>query len=128
MSDYGENMDRKKLYQSESELCRILTHPVRLHILEELRDGEKSAGELGEGLDSTKANVSAHLATLRQAGVVAVRREGQKLYYSVTRPRIYEAFDVMREVLMSVLSDQGAIYEELKDFYKDRGARRAKPK
>jgi DNA-binding transcriptional ArsR family regulator len=121
-------MDRQKLYQNESELCSILTHPVRLHILDELRDGEKSAGELGEGLDSTKANVSAHLAKLRKAGVVAVRRDGQKLYYSVTHPRIYEAFDVMREVVMSVLSDQGAIYEELKNFYRDKRAHRAKPK
>jgi DNA-binding transcriptional ArsR family regulator len=121
-------MDRKKLYENESDLCRILTHPVRLHILDELREGEKSAGELSEGLDSTKANVSAHLATLRKAGVVSARREGQRIYYSVKFPRIYEAFDIMRGVLMSVLSDQGAMYEELKGLYKDAGGRRAKSK
>jgi DNA-binding transcriptional ArsR family regulator len=121
-------MDREKLYRSESDLCRVLTHPVRLRILDRLRHGEKSAGELCEGVGSTKANVSAHLATLRKAGVVSVRRDGQRLFYSVKFPRIYEAFDVMREVLMSVLSDQGAIYEELKNFYKDIGGRRAKSK
>lgn len=121
-------MDREKLYRSESDLCRALTHPVRLRILDRLRHGEKSAGELCEGVDSTKANVSAHLATLRKAGVVSVRRDGQRLFYSVKFPRIYEAFDVMRDVLMSVLSDQGAIYEELKNFYKDIGGRRGRPK
>jgi DNA-binding transcriptional ArsR family regulator len=121
-------MDRKKLYQSESDLCRILTHPVRLHVLDELRRGEKSAGELCAGVDSTKANVSAHLAMLRKAGVVSVRRDGQKIYYSIKFPRIYEAFDIMRDVLMSVLSDQGTMYEEFKNLHKERGNRRAKPK
>lgn len=121
-------MDREKLYQSESDLCRILTHPIRLRILDELRHGEKSAGELCEGVDSTKANVSAHLASLRKAGVVSVRRDGQRLFYSVKFPRIYEALDVMREVLMAVLSDQGAIYEELKNLYKNVAGRRAKSK
>jgi DNA-binding transcriptional ArsR family regulator len=121
-------MERKKLYENESDLCRILTHPARLHILDELRDGEKSAGELSAGLDTTKANVSAHLASLRRAGVVSTRREGQRIYYAVKFPRIYEAFDIMRGVLMAVLSDQGAIYEELKSLYKDAGGRRAKSK
>ncbi|UCH79446.1 MAG: metalloregulator ArsR/SmtB family transcription factor [Candidatus Coatesbacteria bacterium] len=110
-------MERKDLYQRESDLCRILTHPVRLHLLDELRGGEKSAGELCAGLDTTSANVSAHLAQLRKAGAVTVRREGQKLYYSVKYGRIFEAFDIMREVLMAVLSDQEALYEEMKTTY-----------
>jgi ArsR family transcriptional regulator len=121
-------MDRKELYQTESDLCRILTHPIRLHILDELRDGEKSAGDLSRGLDTSKANVSVHLAKLRKAGAVAVRREGQKRYYSVAFSRIFDAFDIMREVLMDVLSAQGIMYEELKNQCERKGGRRARIK
>jgi DNA-binding transcriptional ArsR family regulator len=117
-------MDKEKLYQSESELCRILTHPVRLRILDELRDGEKAAGELCRGLDTSKANVSAHLATLRATGAVSARREGQRIYYSVTHPRVFEAFDIMREVLLAMLSEQGERYEKFKKLdYGKRGRR-----
>ncbi|HUU56660.1 MAG TPA: metalloregulator ArsR/SmtB family transcription factor [bacterium] len=120
-------MEREDLYRSEGELCRILTHPVRLRILDELRDGEKAAGELCAGRDTSKANISAHLALLRKAGAVAVRREGQRLYYSVTYPRIFEAFDIMRGVLLTILSDQGAKYEKLKKLDYGKGNRREKP-
>jgi DNA-binding transcriptional ArsR family regulator len=119
-------MEREDLYQSESELCRILTHPVRLRILDELREGEKAAGELCPGLDTTKANISAHLALLRKAGAVAVRRDGQRLYYSVSYPRIFEAFDIMRGVLLTILSEQGAKYEKLKKLDYGKGKSREK--
>jgi DNA-binding transcriptional ArsR family regulator len=119
-------MEKEDLYQSESELCRILTHPVRLRILDELREGEKAAGDLCPGLDTTKANISAHLATLRKAGAVAVRREGQRLYYSIAYPRIFEAFDIMRDVLLTILSGQREKYEKLKKLDYGKGKRREK--
>ena len=108
-------MKNKELYELESTLCRVLTHPARLYILEALRGGEKAAGELAAGLGTTKANLSAHLAVLKGAGVVAVRRAGQKLYYSNLYPEIYRAFDIMRGVLAAVMPKHGAISKELKD-------------
>ena len=120
-------MEKEDLYRSESELCRILTHPVRLRILDELRDGEKAAGELCAGQDTRTANTAPHRGLGRTAGAVAVRRDGQRLYYSVTYPRIYEAFDIMRGVLLTILSEQGAKYEKLKKLDYGKGKRREKP-
>lgn len=111
-------MDRERLYQLESDLCRVLTHRARLQILEELRDGEKTPSALAAGFKTTQANISTHLSVLRQAGVIAARREGQKIHYRVIYPEIYEAFDIMRGVLMAVLSKQGSIYKEMKSAYK----------
>ena len=60
---------------------KALADPTRRHILELLRDGDKTAGELAEHFDMSKPSVSHHLATLRAAGLVTDERRGQNVVY-----------------------------------------------
>ena len=57
-------------YRLHAEVCRVLTDPKRLMLLDVLREGEHSVGELAEELGSSLANASQHLAVLRSAGLV----------------------------------------------------------
>lgn len=107
-------MDKVDLYELESRLCRVLTHPVRLHILDVLRAGEKSPADIAVAVGTSKANLSAHLSILREAGVVAVRRAGQRQYYRVLYPEIYRAFDIVRDILADVLAKHGRLAQEVK--------------
>ena len=60
---------------------KALADPTRRRILELLRDGDKTAGELAEHFDMSKPSVSHHLATLRAAGLVTDERRGQNVVY-----------------------------------------------
>ncbi|MDP2689948.1 MAG: metalloregulator ArsR/SmtB family transcription factor, partial [Deltaproteobacteria bacterium] len=59
-------MKSKEIFELQAEICKTLANPKRLEIISALKDGELSVGDLVERLGITKANVSQHLAVLRQ--------------------------------------------------------------
>jgi ArsR family transcriptional regulator len=102
-------MDRK-LYEMQAQLCKTLSNPKRLEILDILRaEGEITVNALAEQLEIPKANTSQHLAVLRQAGVVTTRRDGINVYYSLRSERISEACSLTRQILVENLEDQMAM-------------------
>lgn len=62
---------------------KALADPTRRQILELLRDGDLTAGQIAEHFDMTKPSVSHHLSTLRSAGLVRVERRAQSLVYNL---------------------------------------------
>lgn len=62
---------------------KALADPTRRRILELLRAGELTAGELAEHFDMTKPSISHHLSTLKAAGLVDAERDGQSIVYSL---------------------------------------------
>ena len=64
-----------------NEAFKALADPTRREILRLLRGGEKTAGELAQRFDMSKPSMSHHFAVLKQADLIASRREGQQLYY-----------------------------------------------
>ena len=90
---------RQELYQLHASVCKGLADPKRLLILNTLHDGERSVTEICEELDLPQANVSQHLAILREKGMVESRKEGQRVYYRVTSDKIIQALDLLREFM-----------------------------
>jgi ArsR family transcriptional regulator len=101
-----------QLYRLHADICISLANPKRLKIISILRDKELSAGELLSILKVPKANLSQHMAILKQKGVVTARREGNTIYYRLARPKILKAFDLMREVLFEVMEDHHRLLKE----------------
>ena len=66
-----------------SGLLKAMSNPVRLLVLCQLAEGEKSVGELEEVVEVSQSALSQHLALLRSRGLVQFRRQGQTLYYSL---------------------------------------------
>jgi ArsR family transcriptional regulator len=91
--------------QLHAQICKGLADPKRLLILNALRDGERSVTDLCDELGLPQANVSQHLAVLRDRGLAETRREGQRVYYSVSSPKIIAAMDLLREVMHQRHSD-----------------------
>ena len=102
-----------ELYKLQAELCKTFSDPKRLIIISELRDGEKSVSELVEILQTPQAVVSRHLAILRHRGVVQTRRDGLNIYYSLTNPRIVEACDISRQILLEQVARNKKIVDKL---------------
>lgn len=87
----------------QAELCKSLSDPKRLHIINQLRGSEKTVGELTEILGIKQSNASQHLAILRKIGVITPRKEGNTVYYRLAHPKIAEACDLVHEVIAEQL-------------------------
>lgn len=83
----------------------VLTEPRRRTILELLRDGERSAGDLAEQFDVTFGAVSQHLAVLRDAGFVTVRQDGRRRIYALDHEGL-APYRTMLEAMWSSKLDQ----------------------
>ena len=81
-----------------SDLMRALASENRLMILCQLADGEKSVGELASRLDLRHAAVSQQLALLRKDGLVAPRRDGQTIFYSIASPQAEAVIQVLYDL------------------------------
>jgi len=108
-----EKEQEKLLYELHSEICKTLSNAKRLQILNVLRHGEMSVGELALKTGIRIANVSQHLAIMNQKGILKRRREGLNIYYSISHPKVIQAFDIMREVLLDKLEEQAMIAENV---------------
>jgi ArsR family transcriptional regulator len=84
------------LRQFKAEFFQALAHPTRIAIVEQLRDGELSAGALIQRLGIEQANASQHLAVLRAKNILISRKSGNQVFYAVRDPLIIEVLDVMR--------------------------------
>ncbi len=87
-----------KLVDFKSEFFKALANPLRIRILDELRDGELTVSELKLRLDVEATNVSQQLAVLRSKDLVVGRKQGSNIYYSCTDPTIWKLLDVAKEI------------------------------
>ena len=105
-------MKHERLFELHAEVCKTLSNPVRLRIINELQEGEMTVGALAKKLGIRQAHVSQHLAVLRQRGVVKTRRDGPNMYHGISNPKIVKTCSLIRDVLLEQLQkDQGIISE-----------------
>ena len=93
--------DRKQSVeiQQEEQLFKVLSHPARLAILDELRHDEACVCHLEAKLGYRQAYLSQQLSVLRDAGMIADRKDGWNVYYHVTDLQIYEVLNAARQLL-----------------------------
>ena len=102
-----------RLFALHAEVCKAMANPTRLKILDALRQGEQSVQALAKRLKVRKANLSQHLAILRQRGIAATRREGLNIYYRCANPKMLKACEILREVLLEQLAEGGRLIEHV---------------
>ena len=78
-----------------ADYFRALSEPLRLRILNALREHSRNVGQLTELLDCSQANVSKHLATLTRLGLVERRTQGTAAYYRIADPSVYQLCDLV---------------------------------
>jgi len=101
------------LYQLKAEFFKTLGHPVRIRVLELLGQREHAVSEMLPEVGVEAANLSQQLAVLRRAGLVANRKEGSAVYYSLTTPQLADLLAVARAILTEVLTEQVGLIQDL---------------
>lgn len=107
-------MNRKRLSEQALELIaarfRVLGEPMRLRLLIALEDGERNVSQLVEATQATQANVSRHLQTLTEAGILGRRKEGLNVYYFISDPSIFELCEGVCGSLQRRFGDQARAF------------------
>ena len=101
------------LRQFKASIFQALAHPTRIAIIEVLRDGELSAGNIIERLSIEQANASQHLSILRARQIITSRKEGNQVFYSLRDPLLNELMDIMRRYFQSHVEEAVSMLREI---------------
>lgn len=102
------------LRRFKAGIFKVLANPTRIHIIETLRSGELSVGEILEQVKVEQANLSQHLSVLRQNHLVVTRKNGNQVLYSLRDPLLIEVLDAMRKYFQKHFDDSIAMLKEMK--------------
>jgi ArsR family transcriptional regulator len=97
--------DRDGLRQFKTEFFKALAHPLRIRLLELLRPGPMSVGQLQQAIGVPASSISQQLAVLRGRNIVVTERRGTTVIYRVRDPELFELLDVARRLFNAHLED-----------------------
>ena len=101
------------VFKIKADFLRALSHPVRLQIIEHLKDREASVGKLGQALGVEQSSLSRHLAILRDLGVLEARQEKTSVYYNLHDHDIFKVLRPIAELLRKKLKRSEKLLESL---------------
>lgn len=105
-------MDREtalEIHELHARICKAIADPKRLLIINELRNGPLTVGELSDALEISQSNCSQHLAILRERGVVNAARSGTNVSYSLRSDKVVQAVDLLREFMAEDLGTRSRL-------------------
>lgn len=101
------------IFKIKADFLRALSHPVRLQIIEYLKNGEVTVGKLVQELRAEQSSLSRHLSILRELGVLSARQERKNVYYSLQDHDVFKILRPIAELLRKRLKRSEKLLEEL---------------
>ncbi|MFD1659081.1 ArsR/SmtB family transcription factor [Streptomyces caeni] len=105
-------IDPAGISELHARVCKALADPTRLLLINELRDGARSVGEVAEALEIPQPNASRHLSILRDRGVVTIERVGSNSFYRLSSDKVLAAVDLLREFMTEELGWRDGAHQE----------------
>jgi DNA-binding transcriptional ArsR family regulator len=93
------NKQKKMLFEKQAEIAKAIAHPLRIAILDFLKDKERCVCDIAEHIGSEQSNVSRHLSVMVKAGVLECRKEGLKVIYKLRTTCILDCFSCITTCL-----------------------------
>lgn len=110
---WSSRAGQSPIYALKADFFRVLGHPVRVRMLQVLRDGEHSVGSLQDELELDSSSTSQHLAALRGQGLLESRKEGTSVFYRVKDPRTLELLELAKQIIAAAREDNQALLDDL---------------
>ena len=108
----GKNLT-SQMIEAVAERFRVLSEPIRLGILQALRDGGRTVTELTTELRISQPNASKHLRILQDAGLLRREQRGNLVYYSISDQSIFDLCDVVCDSLSARFREQAKIFSAI---------------
>jgi DNA-binding transcriptional ArsR family regulator len=105
----GKNLTNEVI-DAIADRFRVLSEPIRIRLLQGLREGEKTVTELTRELDISQPNASKHLRILQDAGLVDRDQRGNSVYYSIADESIFELCEVVCDSLGARFKEKAEIF------------------
>lgn len=90
-----------EIFERQVMICKAFANCTRLHILDLLGKGNRTARDLQNQLGISKANLSQHMTVLKAAGTISRHRSGKTVYFALAMPEVKQACELIRNVLYS---------------------------
>jgi ArsR family transcriptional regulator len=108
-------LSKKKqlLFEKQAEIVKAIAHPLRIAVVDFLKDGQQCVCDIAEHIGSERSNVSRHLSVMVNAGVLEYRKEGLKVIYKLKTPCILDFFSCITRVLKEQIRDNQRLLKAL---------------
>lgn len=107
------NRNRQVLFQKQAEIAKAIAHPLRIAIIDFLRNGEQCVCDIAGHVGSERSNVSRHLSVMVKAGVLEYRKEGLKVIYKLKCVCILDFFTCVTNLLKQQAKDSERLLRAL---------------
>jgi len=104
---------KKLLFEKQAEIAKAIAHPLRIAIIDFLKDGEQCVCDIAEFVGSERSNVSRHLSVMVNAGVLDYRKEGLKVIYKLKCACIVDFFSCVSRVLKQQARENNKLIQAL---------------
>ena len=104
---------KKLLFEKQAEIAKAIAHPLRIAIVDFLKDGEQCVCDIAEYVGSERSNVSRHLSVMVRVGVLEHRKEGLKVVYRLKTPCILDFFSCTTACLKLQLKENERLMKAL---------------
>ena len=101
--------NKQLLYERQAEIARAIAHPLRIAIINFLKDGEQCVCDIAEHVGSERSNVSRHLSVMANAGLLEYRKDGLKVIYKLKCTCIVNFFSCVSSVLKQQAKDSNKL-------------------
>jgi ArsR family transcriptional regulator len=105
--------DKQMLYVRQAEVAKAIAHPLRLAILDFLKDGPQCVCDIAEYVGSERSNVSRHLSVMTAAGVLESAKDGLKVIYKLKTPCVVECLSCITGVLREQVKETERLFRAM---------------
>ena len=104
---------KQLLFEKQAEIAKAIAHPLRIAVVNFLKDGEQCVCDIAEHIGSERSNVSRHLSVMVNAGLLEYRKEGLKVIYRLKCACIVDFFSCVSRVLKQQAKDNERLLKAL---------------
>jgi DNA-binding transcriptional ArsR family regulator len=105
--------NKQILFEKQAEIAKAIAHPLRIAIINFLKDGERCVCDIAEHVVSERSNVSRHLSVMANAGLLESRKDGLKVIYRLKYTCIVDFFACVGNVLKQQAKDSKELLKAL---------------
>jgi len=91
--------NKNLLFEKQAEIAKAVAHPLRIAVIDYLKDGEECVCDIAEHVGSERSNVSRHLGVMVKAGILSCRKDGLKVFYKLHTPCIVDFLGCVARIL-----------------------------
>ena len=105
--------EKQLLFEKQAEIAKAIAHPLRIAILNFLKDGPQCVCDISEFIGAERSNVSRHLSLMTKADLLEHRKEGLKVIYKLKTPCILECFSCITSCLKQNVKESEKLLKAL---------------